>query len=389
MVRPTLSNVMAMCLLSSTVPSFTSIATALNTANASDLFSRATCSTSGYSPCNKAGLPSNFCCPSSETCVPFNDNKSVVCCPAGQACKTINPINCDITKQNATASPESQLHSIDLSGSMAKCGSNCCPNGYTCQNNLCVMQTSSSTSKSPSTTSKSISATKPPVTTTTTHSGTSTTSTSASVKSTATSAPQQNSTAIAAHCNQFPASAVLVGFFPGIILGALLTIATICLFGRRKANSVKGSNSSVFSSPAATVSDPIYQENNAYRSDFLRRGQPNMDGANNTAAPRRTSKVRSLFSRSPPLTPPMRKEPSTESIKIYSPPNMAPIAPAESRQTTFSEMMHNAGFRAGEPYLGSPGKVSPVSPSASSVYSQPFHSNIRQQVDPRSRGVGG
>ncbi|KAL8826533.1 MAG: hypothetical protein Q9191_003737 [Dirinaria sp. TL-2023a] len=365
MVRTTRLNLMAMCLLSSTVPSFTSIATALNTANDFDLFSRATCSTSGYSPCNKAGLPSNFCCPSDETCIPFNNNKSIVCCPAGQECKTFNPISCDISKQNATLSPESQLHSVDLSGSLAKCGSNCCPNGYSCQNNLCVMQTSSVTSKAPSTTPKSSSATKPS-TTTPTHSATSTTSTSTSPKNTATSVQQQNGTAFAAHCNQFPASAVLVGFFPGIILGALLTIATICLFGRRKANSVKSSNSSVFSSPAATVSDPIYQESNAYRSDFLRRGQPNMDGAATNAAPRRTSKVRSLFSRSPPLTPPMRKEPSMESIKIYSPPNMANVAPAEQRQTTFSEMMHNAGFRAGEPYLGSPGKV-----------------------DPRSRGVGG
>ena len=375
MVRTTLLNLMALCLISSTVPSSTAVTTAFNTANDFNLFSRATCSTSGYSPCNKANLPSNFCCPSSETCILFNDNKSVVCCPAGQDCKTFSPISCDITKQNATNSPESQLHSIDLTGSMAKCGSSCCPNGYSCQNNLCVMKTASSTSKSSSTTSSSISGTTHTPTATTTKSLTSSTKTSASPKSTATSAEQNNGTAVTAHCNQFPASAVLVGFFPGVILGALLTIATICLFGRRKANSVKASNSSVFSSPAATVSDPIYQENNAYRSDFLRRGQQhNMDGAE--TAPRRTSKVRSLFSRSPPLTPPMRKEPSTESIKIYSPPNIAPNPAAEARQTTFSEMMHNAGFRAGEPYLGSPGRVSPrLSPT--SVYSRPFHSNMR------------
>ena len=52
----------------------------------------------------------------------------------------------------------------------------------------------------------------------------------------------------------------------------------------------------------------------------------------------------------------MRKEPSTESIRIYSPPGGGF---GGSRQTTFTEMMGEAGFRKGEPYLGSPGRVDP------------------------------
>lgn len=58
----------------------------------------------------------------------------------------------------------------------------------------------------------------------------------------------------------------------------------------------------------------------------------------------------------------LRKEPSMESIKIYSPPNGGLDRP----NTTFTGMMAEAGFKHGEPYLGSPGRV-----------------------DPRSRGVGG
>ena len=69
----------------------------------------------------------------------------------------------------------------------------------------------------------------------------------------------------------------------------------------------------------------------------------------------------------------LRREPSTESIKIYSPPNMHGLGNTDrphagtdaSRNTTFTEMMAQVGFKSGEPYLGSPGRV-----------------------DPRSRGVG-
>lgn len=54
----------------------------------------------------------------------------------------------------------------------------------------------------------------------------------------------------------------------------------------------------------------------------------------------------------------LRKEPSMESIKIYSPPNER-----LTRQTTFTDMMTNAGFRKDEPFtrefMASPGLVDP------------------------------
>ncbi len=383
MTRKTFLNLLAVCLVSSTIPSSIAHARVLNAAQHFDLFRRDTteCATTGYSSCNIAGIPANFCCPSNQQCIAFNSNKSAICCPTGQDCKTIAPLSCDITKQNATLSPASQLHSTDLTGTLATCGSQCCPKGYSCQNNNCVMaaSASSTTTKAASPTSTS----KPTSTGTANPTSSGTTS--------APSSSPQTTTATAAHSSIFTPVGVLVGFFSGLLVGVLLTVAIICLCGRRRIKSAKKSNSSVFSSPSATVSDPIYQDD-SLRTDFLRRQPQNVDAEN--TAPRRTSRVRSLFSRSPTLsrhnntnfpqdglgrslqtpmrTPEMRREPSMESIKIYSPPNIAPNG-AGARQTTFTDLMKSAGFRPGEPYVGNPGRVRARSPT--SVYSRAFRSN--------------
>lgn len=58
-----------------------------------------------------------------------------------------------------------------------------------------------------------------------------------------------------------------------------------------------------------------------------------------------------------------RKEPSMESIRIYSPPDAYFRRP----ETTFTDMMENAGFRKNEPYLGSPAKVDPRARGASGI----------------------
>ncbi|KAL8730038.1 MAG: hypothetical protein Q9166_004362 [cf. Caloplaca sp. 2 TL-2023] len=170
------------------------------------------------------------------------------------------------------------------------------------------------------------------------------------------------------HQNNFPVAAILAGLFPGMLLGALLTVAVIICIGRRRAK--REEKDGDFGSVAATVSDPIYQDSNGFRTDFLRR-------ESKTKYSNRSSRVRSLFSRSPtlksngsdgygrnilPKTPPnktrvpeIKKEPSMESIKIYSPPN----GQLQRPNTTFTEMMADAGFKNGEPYLGSPGRVDP------------------------------
>jgi len=144
------------------------------------------------------------------------------------------------------------------------------------------------------------------------------------------------------------------------------------------------------------VSEPIPAQQQSVRTDFLRRGDnnPNDPYRNQNMLQRSTSRVKSFFSThrtsvgaSPynrnnysippvpmtniPVTPPqsrpgmMHREPSTESIKIYSPPSMAnlgrsvPIAdeeqgglPGTRPNTTFTDMLEKSGFRNenGSPY---------------------------------------
>ncbi|KAI4093219.1 MAG: hypothetical protein LQ344_003046 [Seirophora lacunosa] len=351
----------AICVVSTLVPQTTALSAAVDAAQAVGLLPRqaSTCSSAGYSPCNKAGIPSNFCCPSGATCTPFNNNKSVICCPSGRDCKTISPLTCDLTAQNATLHPSNQLHSTDLTGSLQTCGKNtCCPKGFSCSNDKCVMQTTAVSSTAAGT-SKSTSASA-----SSTAKGTSAASQTAS----AASQTSAEATATADHReNKFPPVAILAGFFPGLLLGALLTVAAIVCIGRRRAR--REEKDSDFSSVSATVSDPIYQDSNGFRTDFLRR-------ESKTKYSNRTSRVRSLFSRSPTLKssnadnyarsilpktpenrrrPETKREPSMESIKIYSPPNGG----LERPNTTFTEMMADVGLKHGEPYLGSPGRVDP------------------------------
>lgn len=128
--------------------------------------------------------------------------------------------------------------------------------------------------------------------------------------------------------------------------------------------------------PSWSISSPIATEDNSYRTDFLLR----------TSKDKHTSvgsRVRSLFSNAPPkidkdvpplpqtnvesltrpepVTPPRQREPSTESIKVYSPPGafmqsrrfLGP-EPYPSRiarpSTTFSDLVQAVGFN--EPKSG-------------------------------------
>lgn len=92
------------------------------------------------------GLPSEFCCRSTDSCIALADKSSVLCCPDGGTCSSIQPITCSLAVQNATAYPTSSVHSIDLDGTLPVCGRDssgsdtCCPFGYSCnEQSVCVL----------------------------------------------------------------------------------------------------------------------------------------------------------------------------------------------------------------------------------------------------------
>lgn len=98
-----------------------------------------------FNQCGKH-LPSDFCCRSTDACIPLAKNTAVLCCPNGGTCSSIQPITCSVAVQNATAYPTSSLHSTNLDGTLPVCGrdssgsNTCCPFGYSCnENSICIL----------------------------------------------------------------------------------------------------------------------------------------------------------------------------------------------------------------------------------------------------------
>ncbi|KAI9729572.1 MAG: hypothetical protein M1834_006768 [Cirrosporium novae-zelandiae] len=257
-----------------------------------------------YTSCGNSNLPSNFCCPSSTTCLTLNNDTSIICCPSGQTCTSIQPITCDLSQQNATLHPEAAIKSTNLTGSLSSCGDSCCPRGYSCSNSICTInknKLSSDTSSTASVPTSTATGTKTSVPNISSTIPTSSSSPSSSESSTSSSSASSNS---------YPARAILAGFFPGLALGVLIALLFVIFLGRRRAKKASPHNSKThpFGRISAAVSDPIYQEGPGnVRTDFLRREEShssfqmsevssNAPGQRKSRIKRSASKVRSYFS---------------------------------------------------------------------------------------------
>lgn len=349
----------------------------------SDLFSRdnSNCASS-FQYCG-ASLPSDFCCPSSTTCIGLDNSSSVICCPSGD-CAFIMPITCDIQAQNATANPQATIKTGRLTDKLPTCGNACCPFGYSCQgNSTCALDKStSSASSSPlpsGTTTIAISTATAGATHTSSPAPFPAETTSPSLASNSTQAQ------ISQSCPGFPGKAVAAGFFPGLIAGALATAIVGMCMRRRQQQEQRLVHHRSSGGTIIGISDPIpADEQSSFRTDFLLRKNSSRFPASTRSKSmlRRTgTRVKSLFgsnqnSTSPrfdnptpppmPVTPPRqvhpRRKPSMESIKVYSPASMLathnllrPILPHirdDRPNTTFSDVMTKAGFQnsKGEPY---------------------------------------
>ena len=176
--------------------------------------------------------------------------KAAICCPAGSDCSFIQPITCDIKQLNATLHPGNQIHLKNTTVvELQKCGAQCCPLGYACQNGMCAVDITSS----------------PP----------SSTSTPESV---GTQAPVASQTAGIKFPPEvtvqtgFDGKSFVAGFFPGIVVGVLLTLAILWLIKKRREIKEKNRYSGDFGHVSRTISDPIYDPVHAARTDFIRRG---------------------------------------------------------------------------------------------------------------------
>ncbi|TGO78212.1 hypothetical protein BELL_0074g00010 [Botrytis elliptica] len=399
-----------------------------NFAQANTIFERATCPQAGYVQCANTGLPSDFCCPSTSTCIALAQNTTLLCCPSGSDCSTIQPITCDITQQNITSHPENTLKTTALTATLEKCGSNCCPFGYTCINGNCQMNADQADSVPGQQQSSAVGSGTSPVATS---SGTQVTATSGNPSFTnpsSTSTPSSTGTPITIipeTCDKYPVVAILIGLFPGIAIGAILALLTVCCLGRRKHSQRKSGSS------FGNISDPVPTSD--VRTDFLRK-MPQTPSTSADGTPRRNktiTRVQSLFrkstapgmSNSPgiayqnspppalpiplniqrkkqtnvsnrPITPPLQREPSFEDINIFTDADTAssfrqvreqqnenhnqsrnhlglpPTFGVEgqrggSHNTTFTDMMERsglAGLQKGQPYVYR-GSVTAYTPS--------------------------
>jgi len=340
---------------------------------------------SSYDTCG-GDLPSDFCCPSSSTCISLDGATSAICCPSGASCDYISPIVCDVQQQNATANPNSSLKTSRLGDSLPTCGGACCPFGYICQgDSTCALDKKSSSNETPasstSPTSSSISATTPSTTDTATSGITFTPIPSSSVSA---SKEHGSGATLASSCPSFPSKAVAAGFFPGAIFGAVLALLiAICLRrrARKKEQQIWEPKLKAWSQRSSTggvvgISRPILAEDYG-RSDFLLHPSPVRrsyvsERSTRSRLHRTGSRVRSLFPNGAPwldkdippiptrpVTPLCRRQPSTESIKVYSPPGAFPqsrkfLGPepypsAIARpDTTFTDLMQVVGFNDGK-----------------------------------------
>ncbi|KAK0673240.1 hypothetical protein QBC41DRAFT_395536 [Cercophora samala] len=241
----------------------TALAMLLATASAiptHEIFARQedTCGAPNFSECGNANVPSSFCCPAGDRCLVLAGNTTVVCCPNGSTCQKLRPIDCNIELQDADKAPDSVIKTTALGGSLPKCGSECCPYGYSCVNGECVMNTNQNAAPSQSSTPSSRPSTTP----------TSKPSTTASPSTTltATAVPQSTGPPIAGIAGGAAAGAVVL-----LIAGILAFI----FIRKRKAGQTASSSKSPLKLSRSTssfgniISAPILHDDKpALRTDF-------------------------------------------------------------------------------------------------------------------------
>ncbi|KAK4464193.1 hypothetical protein QBC42DRAFT_321423 [Cladorrhinum samala] len=107
---------------------------------ASQIFARQDTCFKDYISCGIPELPGSFCCPRGQKCLVLAGKTTVLCCPAGSSCRKIEPLpSCDLSLQDGEKNPDVVVKTTALKGTLPRCGDKCCPFGYSCQNNECIM----------------------------------------------------------------------------------------------------------------------------------------------------------------------------------------------------------------------------------------------------------
>ena len=92
---------------------------------------RDTCADQKLGSC-PSDLPEEFCCPENTTCIALAGGTTALCCPKGETCERIAPLTCNLAAQDPAKFPTAGVKTTVLHGKLEKCAGECCPFGYTC-----------------------------------------------------------------------------------------------------------------------------------------------------------------------------------------------------------------------------------------------------------------
>ncbi|KAI1329602.1 hypothetical protein F5Y16DRAFT_90362 [Xylariaceae sp. FL0255] len=228
-----------------------------------------------YSKCAGTGLPANFCCQTGQDCIVLAGNTTVLCCPSGVDCSVIEPINCNISLQDASTNPTAEVKTTELDEKLPTCGTGCCPFGYHCDTSSknCVEDTDQSQKPgaSTSTTAPASPSTSSP-STTTSQGTTSATNTPATTDAATSATPSANPTAA-----KVSNTASIAGGVVGALFGLFLIGACFWFVRRRRhkreAENDRDSTASFGNIISHPMQHKVYGERYNTRQHFPTRAQ--------------------------------------------------------------------------------------------------------------------
>ncbi|KAI0013372.1 hypothetical protein F4779DRAFT_389964 [Xylariaceae sp. FL0662B] len=360
------------------------LAAVLATASATSIrpsmiFSRDDTCATDFLRCSQDGLPDNFCCEKSTTCIVLAGKTTILCCPEGSNCSTIGPVTCNISLQDPVANPNAEIKTTVLDGKLTTCGTGCCPFGYSCDGHNCVMDPDQS-KKPDGTDPSSTTSTASPTSSSTSSAAPSTTKTTGGITNAAPSTDEPEAPA--------PTSTntmTIVGGVVGGVIGLVaIVIAIVMLRLRRKRQSEDRPDSTlsfgnIISNPVphaeypnqrldflakkaqsstTAASTPMTQDQgrfapNSPYSPYARRPDSEMSDAPRSYHPSaEIGGLRSLtdfprfprFSGGPPETPRERRQNSagSESINIFADPETVGSQRRDTVATTWSGIQQTA-----------------------------------------------
>ncbi|KAK4033126.1 hypothetical protein C8A01DRAFT_40413 [Parachaetomium inaequale] len=393
--------------------SIAAVHTAASAVPMNELFMRQSSCAPNFDRCKNPDFPDYFCCKPGNTCIALAGNTTVLCCPEGSDCLRIQPVPCNLSLQDGEKNPDAVVKTTALGGTLGRCGTQCCPFGYSCDKEQCVMDQNQNAVPIQTNTAK-------PGPTTTAGANPSLTSDASPTPDTTSPADDPNATTGASDGASTSGSSTPVAAIAGgvtaaavVLIGAAV-LAFIFLRKKKKKEPSQAGSPPKFSRSTSSfgnlISNPIIADN-SFLSDFARAPGPGpgqrqppedpdsvtgavLDSSVNSpeAGPMPAVPLAAALGPDPqgggagyggygglepsqfvdmpyvdhdnglmPQTPRQHREPSSVSINVFADPNITPDRTPESNadrrytnMTTFTQMLDNAdlgGMARGESYL--------------------------------------